>query len=83
MLLIWAAERCVKNPTNNGIIAAINLNQLPYFMFSNLLTGIVNLSMNTIFINDFYALFVIVCYQIIACGLMWILNMKKIKIKQW
>lgn len=83
MISVWVVERISKDQLRNTIIDAINYNQLPYFMLSNLLTGAVNLSVQTIFTEDVLAFGIICLYMFIACAAMWALQVNKIKIKRW
>ncbi|CAH1420955.1 unnamed protein product [Lactuca virosa] len=46
---------------------AINRNLLAVFIVANLLTGLVNLSMNTLFVSPLTALFILVAYGFIIC----------------
>mmetsp|Transcript_25693 Transcript_25693/g.45019 ORF Transcript_25693/g.45019 Transcript_25693/m.45019 type:complete len:281 (-) Transcript_25693:1925-2767(-) len=80
--LVAIAERCCKE-FNSQTLGAINFNQLPYFLFSNMLTGVVNLSMQTIFASDSVAISVVLLYQLVACGLMALLHKGRIRLKYW
>jgi len=60
--------------------AAFNRNMLPLFLVANLLTGVVNLSMNTLSISDPLALGVISVYATIVCCLAAGLDVWDIKI---
>lgn len=83
MLTTWIAERSLRDNERNAVIMGINFSQLPYFMLSNLLTGVVNLTMETIFVGGFAAFAAIVVYQLVACRIIWELYLRKIKIKRW
>lgn len=80
--LVAVAERCIRD-LNSQTLAAINFNQLPYFLGSNLMTGLVNLSMQTIYAPDSIAITTLLAYQLLACGLMMLLYKSKIRLKYW
>jgi phosphatidylinositol glycan class W len=52
----------------------INQNQLAVFLFANLLTGLVNLSMDTLSVADGPAMGILLVYMIINCALVVVLN---------
>ncbi|CAG9320979.1 PIGW [Blepharisma stoltei] len=81
--VVCLAERCVVNCSPNAIIDAINYNQLPYFMLSNLMTGIVNVSMFTLYTPGCLAYFIITLYMFTALSVMWLLLKFHIKLKFW
>lgn len=80
--LVAVAERCCRD-LNSQTLAGINFNQLPFFLGSNLLTGLVNLSMYTLYASDLTAVLVLLAYQLVVCGLMVFLHSRKIRLKYW
>jgi phosphatidylinositol glycan class W len=83
LLSLWLVERSSLLPITNEVLDSINFNQLPYFMISNLATGIVNLSMQTIFASDLTGFLVVVLYQLIVLSILWTLKVFKIRVKKW
>ena len=83
LLTLWIMERSTTLPISNEVLDSINSNQLPYFMISNLATGIVNLSMQTLFASNLTGFVVVLIYQLAVCSVLWILKKFSIKIKRW
>ncbi|KAG8900296.1 Glucosaminyl phosphatidylinositol (GlcN-PI) nositol acylation protein, partial [Tulasnella sp. 403] len=54
-----------------ALFEAINLNGLPVFLVANVATGLINLSMQTMYASDLTALSVLVVYLIGVCGIAW------------
>ncbi|KAL6050061.1 GPI-anchored wall transfer protein [Balamuthia mandrillaris] len=69
------------SPTN--LAAAINRNQLFFFLLCNLLVGVVNFGMKTIFASDTTALTVLTAYLLIASIVASVLHVYNITIKFW
>nr|KAJ0200782.1 hypothetical protein LSAT_V11C600299310 [Lactuca sativa] len=62
---------------------AINRNLLAVFIVGNLLTGLVNLWMNTLFVSPVTALFILVAYGFIICCVAGFADYNGIKLKFW
>ncbi|KAL6078083.1 Phosphatidylinositol-glycan biosynthesis class W protein, variant 2 [Balamuthia mandrillaris] len=69
------------SPTN--LFTAINRNQLFFFLLCNLLVGVVNFGMKTIFASDTTALTVLTAYLLIASLVASVLHVYNITIKFW
>ncbi|XP_077168703.1 glucosaminyl-phosphatidylinositol-acyltransferase PIGW [Paroedura picta] len=65
------------------MISAVNKNQLLYFLLANLLTGLVNMMVDTIHSTAIFAMFVLHIYMLANCLIMYILQAKKIILKWW
>ena len=65
------------------IVQAISRNQLLYFLLGNILTGLVNFSMKTIYVGDFTAMIVLILYFFITNGVIVLLHIKGINTKFW
>ncbi|GAA6033374.1 hypothetical protein JCM8097_006719 [Rhodosporidiobolus ruineniae] len=63
-----------------AIFEAINRNGLVVFLAANLLTGLVNLSVQTMYASDSTAVAVLVLYSGAVVGLAWALRRKRIKL---
>ncbi|KAL0946007.1 hypothetical protein HGRIS_012283 [Hohenbuehelia grisea] len=53
------------------LFEAINKNSLVIFLVANVVTGLVNLSMQTMYTSDFWAMVVLTVYSFTICGLAW------------
>jgi phosphatidylinositol glycan class W len=85
----------VTKPTENTILVALNQNGLAmfllvrnvsfyiYFLQANISTGLVNLSMKTIYASDALAMTVLSLYLLFICGVAVYLLYKKITLKFW
>ncbi|XP_056413659.1 phosphatidylinositol-glycan biosynthesis class W protein isoform X2 [Hyla sarda] len=65
------------------LIEAINRNQLLFFFHSNIMTGIVNLLVDTIRSNSLSALIVLLTYMFLNCLISCILHVSNITVKWW
>lgn len=65
------------------IYNAANYNGLLYFLLSNILTGLVNMSIRTVHVGVFNSMFILILYKFIVCFVVSILYVKKIKFKIW
>ena len=52
------------------LFTVIYRNQLLFFLLANMLTGVVNLSINTLDVTDTVALIICACYLYVTCGAM-------------
>ena len=50
-----------------SLLAAIDYNQLVFFLMGNLFTGMINLSMNTLTASEAVSLIIILCYMLTLC----------------
>lgn len=62
------------------LLDAINANGLVVFLLANLGTGLVNVSMQTMFTPDWLAMAVLVTYSVVIVGIAWQLRTVRIKI---
>lgn len=65
------------------ILNGIAYNALVFFLAANILTGIINLSFQTMLIDSGGALFILGGYMLLLCSMTTFLYMKKIKLKAW
>ena len=65
------------------LICALSRNQLFYFLISNLLTGIINGVVDTLSVNTFSSVLIIIAYQFLITLICWSLHMKDITLKFW
>uniref|UniRef100_A0A0C9QI82 Phosphatidylinositol-glycan biosynthesis class W protein n=1 Tax=Fopius arisanus TaxID=64838 RepID=A0A0C9QI82_9HYME len=63
------------------IFEAVNYNGLTFFLLANLMTGIVNMSMRTLYVEDFNALLVIIFYIVAVVLVSVILHRYKLQVK--
>ena len=63
------------------LIAAVNRNQLIYFLFANLLTGLVNFLVQTLYCSAAKGLLIVACYLFMLNSLMLVLHSKGITVK--
>ncbi|WWC71912.1 uncharacterized protein I206_105871 [Kwoniella pini CBS 10737] len=52
---------------NNNLLELINKNGLIIFLLSNLFTGLINLILNSIYINNFFSILILISYSFIIC----------------
>ncbi|BEJ11363.1 hypothetical protein CspHIS471_0107850 [Cutaneotrichosporon sp. HIS471] len=62
------------------LLDAVNANGLAVFLLANLGTGLVNISMQTMFAPDWLAMGVLVTYSVAILGIAWLLRGVRIKI---
>jgi phosphatidylinositol glycan class W len=68
-------EICLFSPTGSPVpplLEAINANGLAVFLAANLLTGLVNVLMRTMYISDSVAMVVLVVYSSSLCSIAWL-----------
>jgi glucosaminylphosphatidylinositol acyltransferase len=65
------------------ILTAINYNGLVFFLLANVLTGLVNIVFQTMLLDTFASLSIIIYYMFILCVVMVFLYVNKIKMKFW
>lgn len=63
------------------ILESANFNGLVFFIAANVLTGLVNLCINTWSQSDFVSFIILVCYMFINCLVVSVLFCKKLKLK--
>ncbi|NXU50847.1 PIGW protein, partial [Turnix velox] len=68
---------------NICLISAINKNQLAFFLLANVLTGLVNILIDTIHSRTVFALCILHLYMFFNCLIMYILHAKNIVLKFW
>ncbi|XP_022184307.2 uncharacterized protein At4g17910 [Nilaparvata lugens] len=73
-----------KTSPNNGLVPIIleivNSNALTFFLVANLLTGLINLCIETIHVDSFYSIFIIISYELLLCVTFFILHVFKWKL---
>ncbi|KAJ7180994.1 GWT1-domain-containing protein [Mycena filopes] len=62
------------------LLEAINLNALPLFLLANLLTGLVNLGMKSMYARDATAMGVLALYALGVCGAAWGVRGKRVRL---
>lgn len=65
------------------ILNAINYNGLAFFLGGNLLTGLINLTFQTLLLGVGGSLFILTVYMFVLCGITTFLFVYKIKLKAW
>ncbi|KAM4701760.1 phosphatidylinositol-glycan biosynthesis class W protein [Discoglossus pictus] len=65
------------------LIEAINRNQLFFFLLSNVMTGLVNMLIDTIHSSTILSLCVLILYMYINCLIIYILHISDISVKWW
>ncbi|XP_018422508.1 PREDICTED: phosphatidylinositol-glycan biosynthesis class W protein [Nanorana parkeri] len=76
-------NRDSKKEVHQCLIEAINKNQLLYFLIVNILTGIVNMTVDTIHSSDLFSLFVLITYMFTNCLIVYLLCINNITVKFW
>ncbi|XP_053562806.1 phosphatidylinositol-glycan biosynthesis class W protein [Bombina bombina] len=72
-----------KKEINLCLIEAVNRNQLLFFLYSNIMTGVVNMLVDTIHSNSAFSLSVLLCYMFINCLIAYVLHINTISVKWW
>ncbi|NXA35206.1 PIGW protein, partial [Eudromia elegans] len=70
-------------PLHICLIAAIDKNQLLFFLLANVMTGIINIMVDTIHSKTSFTLAVLHLYMFFNCLIMYILHAKNIILKFW
>lgn len=65
------------------LITAMNRNQLIFFLLSNVTTGLINLSVDTLHSNTLWALFLLNLYMFSNCLIIYVLHLQNKTIKFW
>lgn len=58
----------------SSLLAAIDYNQMVFFLMGNLFTGMINLSMNTLTASQVVSSIIILCYMLTLCLLSLVLK---------
>nr|XP_033778089.1 phosphatidylinositol-glycan biosynthesis class W protein isoform X2 [Geotrypetes seraphini] len=66
-----------------SLIDAVARNQLLFFLQSNVITGLINMSIDTINCGTFFSLVVLLLYMFCNCSIMYWLHIKNITFKCW
>ena len=83
-LLLFLDPSKDKQPiTDSHLIAAIDYNLLLVFLLANLLTGIVNMSIDTIAAQPITGFVIVTMYMMVVCTIALVLYSYKIRIKFW
>ncbi|KLO07820.1 GWT1-domain-containing protein [Schizopora paradoxa] len=64
--------------TPSILLDAINRNGLVLFLAANILTGLVNLSVRTMYASDAFAMVILLSYSFAICGLAWIAKTRRL-----
>ncbi|XP_004870456.1 phosphatidylinositol-glycan biosynthesis class W protein [Heterocephalus glaber] len=78
--LVPRAERKEPSPC---LITALNRNQLIFFLLSNITTGLINLTIDTLHSSTLWALFVLNVYMFTNCLIIYILYLQGKTMKFW
>uniref|UniRef100_A0A6B2E9H9 Phosphatidylinositol-glycan biosynthesis class W protein n=1 Tax=Phlebotomus kandelakii TaxID=1109342 RepID=A0A6B2E9H9_9DIPT len=65
------------------ILNAINYNGLLFFLTANLLTGAINLTMQTMLLDTVTSVAIIIGYMLVLCSLQTVLYVHKVQLKFW
>ncbi|XP_010988772.1 phosphatidylinositol-glycan biosynthesis class W protein isoform X1 [Camelus dromedarius] len=65
------------------LITAMNRNQLIFFLLSNVTTGLINLSVDTLHSSNLWAFFVLNLYMFTNCLIIYVLHLQDKTIKYW
>ncbi|XP_050402410.1 phosphatidylinositol-glycan biosynthesis class W protein isoform X4 [Patella vulgata] len=65
------------------ILSAVNYNALFYFLLANILTGLVNISMQTIYTSTFMSFLILLIYLLLLSFVSMFLYHNKILVKSW
>ena len=68
------------SPPIPRLLEAINTNGLAIFLVANLLTGLVNLSMRTMYMDDMKSMGVLIGYSGLVCAIAWVGRAVRLKI---
>jgi hypothetical protein len=96
-LLTWTMNKVVKSSMQNEAdrylhftisyvpvtLEAINYNGLLFFLLSNLLTGLINICVQTLTVDVLPSLLIICGYIFVLCNIIVLLYSKNIKAKMW
>ena len=80
LLLIDLLQPPIRNRIDSVIINAVNKYQLQVFLLANICTGIVNVSIKTLDIENSVALVILTCYMITVTFLAYLYTLKTGKI---
>lgn len=70
-------------PYSPIILSAISYNGLAFFLIANVMTGIVNLTMQTLLQDTLTSVLILTAYALILCSIVTLLYLKRIKLKIW
>ena len=68
VLAAFAAVQLLSQQAIPRLLQAVNANMLPLFLAANVLTGLINLSMDTLGTGDWTARGVVACYMLCLCS---------------
>ena len=69
VLAAFAAVQLLGQQPVPRLLQAVNAKMLPIFLAANVLTGVINLSLNTLSISNWAARGVVACYMLCLCCL--------------
>ncbi|KAE8623561.1 hypothetical protein XENTR_v10005654 [Xenopus tropicalis] len=72
-----------KKESSFCLIQAVSRNQLLFFLLSNILTGLVNMMVNTMTTTSFLSLLVLVLYMFCTCLIVYFLHINSVTVKWW
>ena len=70
-------------PYSPSILAAVNFNGLSFFLLANLLTGVINMSVNTLYVAPVGSVMIITMYMFLLCFTIQKLYVNRMKLKFW
>ena len=68
VLAAFAAAQLLGQQAVPRLLQAVNANMLPVFLAANMLTGLINLSMDTLSVSDWTARAIVACYMLCLCS---------------
>lgn len=77
----WNMKMKTKISSVPLIIESVNFNGLLFFLLGNLLTGIINLKIPTLLLDDFWSFVILIMYSFTCCSVSSILYTKKWRIR--
>ncbi|XP_038615262.1 phosphatidylinositol-glycan biosynthesis class W protein [Tachyglossus aculeatus] len=72
-----------RKPLNLCLIAAINRNQLLFFLLANVMTGLVNMMVDTLNSSTSWTLSLLHLYMFSNCLIMYVLHIQSVTVKWW
>ena len=79
-LLLYLLVELVLDPPTPPLLDAINTNGLVVFLVANLLTGLINVSVQTMYIGDMVAMVILVLYSLGVCAFAWSIRHVRLKL---
>ncbi|KAK9819674.1 hypothetical protein WJX72_000961 [[Myrmecia] bisecta] len=83
LLLFAAAEVLAPNAQDSSLLQALNSHMLPVFLLANVLTGAINMSIDTLAVGDWAARGIVALYMLVLCGGAVAADARGIRLKFW